>query len=103
MTSAMPVMPMPPIPTMWIVPMSVLKAFIFEGVLSKGTPSRGDASDGSLRPDARSEAEAHGHRRQSAADPLDEVSEVARRMRPPDRQSPRRRVGQRLRVLRHRL
>src|SRR3954466_2193459 len=89
MTSAMPDMPMPPIPTKWIVPMSVPKAFIIEDVLDKGAPSsRGHASsEGGAN--ARCQSRADQNRGEPVADALDEVGEIARGVRPPGRKRSR--------------
>ena len=73
MTSAMPDMPMPPMPTKWIVPRSVPSAFMREH------------PDGSFSPDAGRQAEPDLDRSEAVADPLDEVGEVARGVRAPDR------------------
>src|SRR3954465_14208402 len=83
----MPDMPMPPMPTKWIVPMSVPKAFIIESVLAKDAPS--SCRHGSVRSfggDAGRQRETHGNRSNSVADTLNEVGKIARRVRPPDRQ-----------------
>ena len=84
-------MPMPPMPTKWIVPISVPIAFM------PARPSRNWRLAGAVvgRPDLE--------RRRAARDPLDQVGKVARRMRPPDRQRALGGIGQRLRVAGDRL
>src|SRR5262245_41129143 len=94
----MPDMPMPPMPTKWMIPISVPKAFIIEGVLSNDSPSSCRHTIHRSRPDARSEDRADRDRGQSAADAFDEVGEIARGVRAPDRQGARRGIVERDRV-----
>src|SRR4051812_4196134 len=93
-------MPMPPIPTKWIVPMSVPKAFIIEGVPNKDSPSRGNTS-GKGGADAGRQGRADGKRGNAVPDAFDEIGEVARGVRPADRKRPRRGIVERDRVGRH--
>ena len=89
----MPDMPMPPMPTKWIVPMSVPIAFIMPAWLRR---ERRAVTRGAER-------RADRDRRNAVADPLDQVGEIARRMRTADRQSARRGIVERDRVHRQRL
>ena len=97
----MPDMPIPPMPTKWIVPMSVPNAFIMKAshkwhaFIMRARP----------RPAPRVACE-HGadrDRRKPVADPLDQIGEVARGVRPADRQRARGGIVERDRVGRHRL
>src|SRR3954447_17001859 len=92
-------MPMPPMPTKWIVPMSVPKAFIIEGVQTGDSPSsRGHSADRRLSALARAEDRSDQNRGEPAADALHEVGEVARGVRPADGERARGGVAQRDRV-----
>src|SRR3954469_22417682 len=88
-TSAMPDMPMPPMPMKWMVPMSVPTPFI----------PRRRSGIGSIL-DRREDQLLGGHRiaARIAAGPLDEVGKLARGIRPPHGPRPRRRLGEGLRV-----
>ena len=100
MTSAMPDMPMPPMPTKWMVPMSVPIAFNIEGPAKDAVMRH---SIGELGADTRGQLRTHQRRREAFANPLDEVGEVARGVRPPDRQRALGGIVERDRVGRHRL
>src|SRR3954466_6877602 len=98
----MPDMPMPLMPTKWIMPMSVPKAFIIEGVQSKDSPSSCRNTVGYRLGDG-AVGETDRNRRQAAADALNQVGEIARGIGPAHGQRPRSGIGQRLRVLGERL
>src|SRR5258707_1345014 len=91
-TSAMPDMPMPPMPTKWIVPRSVPIAFIMRARPPPGT-ARGCVRRGPGPP--RPERD--------LADLAERVGEVPRGMRPADRQGARCGIGERDRIGGHRL
>src|SRR3954465_10451884 len=88
-TSAMPDMPMPPMPMKWMVPMSVPTPFI----------PRRRSGIGSIL-DRREDQLLGGHRvaARFASGPLDEGGQLARGLRPPHRPRPRCGIGERLRV-----
>src|SRR6476619_6037073 len=89
-TSAIPDMPMPPMPMKWMVPMSVPTPFI-PTLRRSGIGSLGDWGQHHFLGRHRVGAEI-------AAGALDEVGKVARRLGPADRARPRRGIGERLRI-----
>src|SRR4051794_9865481 len=94
----MPDMPMPPIPTKWIVPRSVPKAFIIEGVSNKDWPSSRGHASGEGGADTRSQSRADQNRGEPVANALDEVGEIARGVRPTDRKRSRSGIVERNRI-----
>src|SRR6476469_11159551 len=97
MTSAIPDMPMPPMPTKWIVPMSVPSAFI----ISNGPQSCRAPVGNGLWNRPRGKADRHGG--QAATDALDQVGKVARGIGTADRQRSGGCIGERLGILGQRL
>src|SRR4051812_12396377 len=88
-TSAIPDMPMPPMPMKWMVPMSVPTPF-----MPRRRSGIGSVGDGSQDHFLGRDRLVGG----IAAAALDEVGKVARRLGPADRARPRRRIGERLRI-----
>src|SRR5437763_248166 len=87
-TSAIPDMPMPPMPMKWIVPMSVPTPFMARR--RSGIGAVRDRGQDHFLGGGRVVAE-------DAAGPLDQVGEVARRVRSPDRARARSGIGERFR------